>query len=70
MNETKATMSEKEFCQQVGLSRVSIWRLRKAGKLAYIRVGGKVLYTPRHVEEFLAAHERPVCEVKRRNVGV
>ncbi|MFN7931086.1 MAG: helix-turn-helix domain-containing protein [Blastocatellia bacterium] len=50
--------SEKEFCRRVGLSRVSVWRLRKAGKISYLQIGGSVKYTMRHVEEFLQAHER------------
>lgn len=57
MNEM--TFSEKEFCRRVGLSRVSVWRLRKAGKVSYLQIGGSVKYTMRHVEEFLLAHERP-----------
>ncbi len=55
----KVTLTEKEFCDQVGLSRITVWRLRKAGKLSYLQIGGAVKYTSRHVEEFLQAHERP-----------
>lgn len=54
-----SVFSEKEFCRRVGLSRVSVWRLRKAGKISYLQIGGSVKYTMRHVEEFLLAHERP-----------
>lgn len=60
----KATISEREFCQAVGISRVTCWRLREAGKLAYLRVAGKVRYAPRHVEEFLTACERPARQSK------
>lgn len=54
----KLTFSEKEFCEQVGLSRISVWRLRKAGKISYLQIGGSVKYTTRHVEEFIRSHER------------
>lgn len=60
MDEIRATMTEKEFCLHVRLSRVSVWRLRKAGRLPHVRVSGKVLYTPQNVEEFLRLHQRPV----------
>ena len=53
-------MTEKEFCNSVGISRVTAWQLRKAGKLPHCRIGLRVLYTPAHVEQFLAAHERPI----------
>ena len=43
----KATLTEKEFCQRVGISRMTAYRMREAGKLSYCRVGDKVLYLPR-----------------------
>lgn len=56
---TKATMSEAEFCELVGISRTTAWRQRNAGKLPHCRIGDKVVYLPRHVDEFLANCERP-----------
>jgi excisionase family DNA binding protein len=56
--ESKATLSEEEFCKRVGISRTTAWRMRNAGKLPYCRVGDKVLYLPRHIEEFLSNCER------------
>jgi excisionase family DNA binding protein len=49
----KATLTEKEFCQRVGISRATAWRMREAGRLSHCRVGDKVLYLLRHVDEFL-----------------
>lgn len=54
----KVTLTEIEFCKAVGISRTTAWRMREAGKLPYCRVGDKVLYLPRHVDEFLANCER------------
>jgi predicted DNA-binding transcriptional regulator AlpA len=70
MNDTisKTTINEREFCQAVGISRVTAWRLRMAGKLPHCRVGTRVLYLPRHLEEFLASCERPVREPYRIRV--
>ena len=62
----KVTLTEKEFCQAVGISRVTCWRLREAGKLTYLRIGGKIKYTPRIVEEFLASCERPAQSLKTK----
>jgi excisionase family DNA binding protein len=60
----KATLTEKEFCERVGISRMTAYRLREAGKLSYCRVGDKVLYLPRHVDEFLSN-----CEQRTRTRG-
>lgn len=53
----KATLTERQFCEKVGISRMTAYRLREAGKLSYCRIGDKVLYLPRHVDEFLASVE-------------
>jgi excisionase family DNA binding protein len=58
----KATMSEQEFCSRVGISRITAWRMRQAGKLSHYRVGNKVLYGLNHIEEFLSNCE---CRAKR-----
>jgi len=63
----RATLSEEEFCDIVGISRITAWRLRTAGKLPHCRVGDRVLYLPRHVDEFLTSCERPAKQ-SRRNI--
>lgn len=61
----KATLTEPEFCQLVGISRTTAWRQRNAGKLPHCRIGDKVVYLPRHVDEFLANCERPARRPRR-----
>lgn len=51
-------MSEEEFCDSLGIARVTAWRARKEGKLPYCRIGRSVKYLPRHREEYLNACER------------
>lgn len=51
-------LSETEFCKAIGISRMTAFRLREAGKLSYCKIGNRILYLPRHVTEFLEAHER------------
>lgn len=56
----KVTLSEEEFCKAVGISRTTAWRMRNAGKLPHCRIGDKVVYLPRHVDELLLNCERRI----------
>ncbi|MGH9825084.1 MAG: helix-turn-helix domain-containing protein [Blastocatellia bacterium] len=51
-------LSEAEFCNRVGICRMTALRLRKAGTLPYCKVGRKIFYLDRHVDEFYAAVEQ------------
>lgn len=67
----KLTFTEAEFCRIVGISRTTAWNLRCRGKLPFCRVGSKILYTPKHIEQFLDNHERSVTVSARiRNKGI
>ncbi|MFN7946543.1 MAG: helix-turn-helix domain-containing protein [Blastocatellia bacterium] len=50
-------LTEQEFCNTVRISRVTAWRLRRAGKLPHARVGRRILFTPDHIERFLRSME-------------
>jgi excisionase family DNA binding protein len=63
MTEQRATMTEAEFAKAVGVSRVTLWRLRQKGQLPHYKLGRRILYGQRHVEEFLRAHE---CQLERK----
>lgn len=65
MLDQKSTLSEKEFCTAVGISRLTAYRLRRDGKLPHCRVGSRVLYLPKHIEEFLTHHERPILSLSQ-----
>jgi hypothetical protein len=53
------TLSEKEFCERVGISPRTAQRLRKRGRLPYYApTPGRVRYTVEHVTEFLQSNER------------
>ena len=60
IRDERVTMSEAEFCKCVGISRTTAWRLRNAGKLPHCRIGDKVIYLPRHVDEFLTNCEQRI----------
>jgi excisionase family DNA binding protein len=49
----KLTLTEKEFCERVGISRTTAWRMREAGKLPHRRIGRRVLFTVEDVRTFL-----------------
>jgi len=57
MDKDRETMTEAEFAMAVGVSRVTLWRLRQRGQLPHYKLGRRILYGQRHVEEFLKAHE-------------
>ena len=52
-------MTEAEFAKAVGLSRVTISRLRKARQIDYNRCRQKVYYLPKDIESF---HRKMKCE--------
>lgn len=54
----RLTLTEREFCSRVGISRITAWRLRVRGLLTYIRIGSKILYTERHIQAFLESCEQ------------
>jgi excisionase family DNA binding protein len=58
-------ITEEEFAKVVGISRITAWRLRRAGKLAHYKVGARVLYSPKHIEEFLASCEKRAKQKKQ-----
>jgi len=59
MDDQIRTFTEAEFCKQVKISRTTAWQLRKTGKLSFCRIGAKIIYTQEHIQQFLAAYERP-----------
>jgi excisionase family DNA binding protein len=61
-----ATMSEKEFARRVGISRITAWRLRRAGKLSHYRIGTRILYGEQHILEFLEKHEQRARKGRRK----
>lgn len=52
------TMTESDFAKRVGVSRMTIQRHRYAGKLSHYKVGTRILYGEKHVEEFLKNQEK------------
>jgi hypothetical protein len=47
------SFTEQELADYFGISKLSLERLRRAGKIQFKRVAGKIHYSRRHVEEFI-----------------
>lgn len=52
--------TEAEFCKLARICRATAQKLRFAGKLGHLTVGRKILYTPAHLQEFIAQNEQPI----------
>ena len=51
------SMTEAQLADYFGISKLTMERIRRDGKISYTRVGGRVHYSRRQIEEFLAANE-------------
>jgi excisionase family DNA binding protein len=50
-------LTEKEACAFTRLSRLTLHRARKEGRLAFYRVGSRVLYSTDHLHAFIRRNE-------------
>jgi excisionase family DNA binding protein len=60
MEEVKEPMnllSEQEAATHCGVSRITLLRARKAGRIRFYRIGTRVLFSQAHIQEFLASVE-------------
>lgn len=56
-------MDEREASRYLGVSPRSLWQLRKDRKIAFVPIGGRVLYDPADLEAFIAQQRRPASPV-------
>lgn len=55
----EVTYSEAEAAVRLGISRPTLLRLRKDGRISYYRIGARVVYSEaRHLRPFLDSCER------------
>lgn len=52
------TLTEAEAAKLIGVSKVTLQRARKRGEVSYYRVGARVLYSMKHINDFLSGVER------------
>jgi excisionase family DNA binding protein len=51
-------IGEKEACELLNVSRTTLWRLRKEGKMRFYRLGSKLGYSADQLREFLKSCEQ------------
>lgn len=54
--------SEKQAAAQLGVSRITLQRKRKSGEITFYQVGGRVLYSNLHLQDYLAKCEQRAGE--------
>jgi len=50
--------SEREAATKLGVSRITLLRMRQAGRVGFYRIGTRVLYGDEHLQSFLVKCER------------
>lgn len=56
--------SPKELAEKGIISLVFQWQMRKEGKLSYYKLGSKILYSEKHLQDFFALCEQENNEEK------
>ena len=51
-------LSEPKAALALGVSKITLQRKRKDGSISFYQVGGRILYSPNHLEEYLAKCEQ------------
>lgn len=57
-NPNERYLDETTCAARLGISRMTLLRARQRGEVSFFRVGSRVLYAPRHIQEFLQSRER------------
>ena len=55
-------MSVKQVAEYLGISESGIYRLCRAGDLVGVKVGGRTLFEPKEVRQFIEASRRSTPE--------
>lgn len=59
MSASQELLNEREASARLGVNRVTLFRLRKQGRIAYVKIGPLVRYEPEAIERFVAQHTHP-----------
>lgn len=55
----KEIYTTEEACEILHMSHMTLWRERKAGRIAYRRCAGKILFTSDDILQYLESLKRP-----------
>ncbi len=56
--ERQAIYTDREAAKYLRISQITLWRLRKAGKIRFRRAASKIIYTQADLEHYLKSTER------------
>jgi len=68
--EAKEVLTEKQAQEFLHVSRITLYNLRESGKLSYMRIGSRVLYRRRDLDEYLESQLRPATAKRISRAGV
>lgn len=66
--EKTGIMTASEVCELLGISPITLWRERKAGRISFRRIASKVVFTSEDITEYLDRNKTaaaPKCGVQR-----
>jgi excisionase family DNA binding protein len=58
INADAETLTEVEAARMLGISKITLQRLRHRGEISHFRIGARVLYSPQHLKDYLTGVER------------
>lgn len=61
-------ISEAEFCEEIGMSLMSAYKLRVNGKISFYKIMGKVYYSQEHIADYLRTCERRAKKAHMREI--
>ncbi len=61
---TRALYTEREACDYLRVSPVTLWRERKKGKISFRRVASKIVYLQEDLENYLNRNKREAFGVQ------
>lgn len=64
LNTENSLINEFEASKRLGVSRITMIRLRERGEIGYFRIGTRILYAPSHLETFLLQVEHKPKKVR------
>ena len=56
--QARLTYTIEEACMIIGISRTTLWKAIRAGKLSCYRIGRRVLFSEEHMTGFLKLNEK------------
>lgn len=59
--EKNQIMTANEVCDLLGISPITLWRERKAGRISFRRIASRVVFTSEDIAEYLDRNKTAAC---------